>query len=234
MFGCIAAGRLVQTNMQQVDATKYVFELDDPASINHIVVFMTGVQPFPPGYAATVHFLWPRPDVPPQWQLLGMLSNEKPSAIFKLGGSKSSVASLFTHTSSSDSMDSMSSTPATLITPAVAAGIPAQLGISVEPIEVVMAQVAQLGTGTANGAAKPTGALTKISDPGVIAQKLLESLYNHCSSFAGNLPPGATALFGMDWNSTFIPLKAVQDWFNSMQRKLKNDPTGACLFRGTD
>ena len=58
MFGCIVAGRLVQTNMQQVDASKYLFELTDPSSINHLVVFLTGLQAFPPGYAATVHFLW--------------------------------------------------------------------------------------------------------------------------------------------------------------------------------
>jgi hypothetical protein len=48
------------------------------------VVFLLGTIPFDPGYAATVHFLWPGGEN--GWKLLGMLSNEKPSAIFRLRG----------------------------------------------------------------------------------------------------------------------------------------------------
>jgi hypothetical protein len=70
MFGCIVAGRLIQTNIQQVDVNKYIFELPDAATINHIVVFLLGTIPFDPGYAATVHFLWPGGEN--GWKLLGM------------------------------------------------------------------------------------------------------------------------------------------------------------------
>jgi len=42
---------------------------------------MLGTVPFPEGYGATVHLHWPGQD---EFQLLGMLSNEKPSAIFKV------------------------------------------------------------------------------------------------------------------------------------------------------
>ncbi|RKP13689.1 hypothetical protein BJ684DRAFT_5000, partial [Piptocephalis cylindrospora] len=59
MFGCLAAGRLVQTEMQQVEETKWVVPLPDARSINHLVVFLLGTVPFPPGYAATVHLEWP-------------------------------------------------------------------------------------------------------------------------------------------------------------------------------
>lgn len=57
----------MQTNLQQVDVNKYVFELSDAQNINHIVVFLLGTIPFEPGYAATVHLLWPNKE----WQLLG-------------------------------------------------------------------------------------------------------------------------------------------------------------------
>ncbi|KAF9319209.1 hypothetical protein BG003_009669 [Podila horticola] len=70
MFGCIVAGRLVQTNLQQVDVNKFTFQLDDAENINHIVVFLLGTIPFQPGYAATVHLLWPNKT----WQLLGVSS----------------------------------------------------------------------------------------------------------------------------------------------------------------
>ncbi|KAI8822576.1 uncharacterized protein EV422DRAFT_524534 [Fimicolochytrium jonesii] len=222
MFGCIIAGRLVQTNMQQVDATKYVFDLEDPQSINHIVVFMTGVQAFPPGFAATVHFLWPSPSAAPQWQLLGMLSNEKPSAIFKLGGNKA-VASAFTN--------SNGMSPTTVMTPGIAATSPAQLGISVESIDIVMAQINTLHANSPSRNPAAAGAIVRNVDPMKLVEKVLESLYNFCSSFAGPLPPMSTALFGMDWGSTFIPLKALQDWYLMMQRKLKADPSGGSIIR---
>ncbi|TPX58824.1 hypothetical protein SpCBS45565_g07897 [Spizellomyces sp. 'palustris'] len=150
-----------------------------------------------------------------------MLSNEKPSAIFKLGGSKSVASTAF---SGSDVM-----MDDTLVTPGVAATIPAQLGISVEPIDVVMAQVSRLQPSSSGPAT--SGALLKSVDPAQLVTKILENFYNHCSGFAGNLPLGGNALFGMDWNTTFIPLKAVQDWYNSMQRKLKLDPSGNSLFK---
>ncbi|KAI8901338.1 hypothetical protein BC833DRAFT_578366 [Globomyces pollinis-pini] len=61
-----------------------MFELMDASSINHIVIFLLG-QPFPEGFGATVHFLWPS-TTNPSWVFLGILTNDKPSAIFKLGG----------------------------------------------------------------------------------------------------------------------------------------------------
>ncbi|KAI9017385.1 hypothetical protein BC832DRAFT_22303 [Gaertneriomyces semiglobifer] len=225
MFGCIVAGRLVQTNLQQVDMTKYVFELEQPAEINHIVVFMTGAQPFPPGLAATVHFLWPSLSRSPQWQFLGMISNEKPSAIFKLGGKK--VTSAF----AAGNEDAMQEE--TLISPGVAAMAPAQLGISIEPVQVVQAQVEVARQAKAQQPAN-TGALVKNIDPSAVIAKLLEHFYNHCASFAGHIPLGGSALFGLDWNTTYIPLKALQDWYHSMQRKLKTDPSGVQFMKAAD
>ncbi|KAH9996332.1 hypothetical protein BJV77DRAFT_176700 [Russula vinacea] len=59
MFGCFLAGRLLQTNLQQIDETKAAFELPAAETINHISVFLLGTVPFPDGYGATVHFFWP-------------------------------------------------------------------------------------------------------------------------------------------------------------------------------
>lgn len=42
MFGCCVAGRLLQTNLQQIDETHAAFELPSATSINHICVFLLG------------------------------------------------------------------------------------------------------------------------------------------------------------------------------------------------
>jgi hypothetical protein len=42
MFGCCVAGRLLQTNLQQIDETHALFELPQASTINHVCVFLLG------------------------------------------------------------------------------------------------------------------------------------------------------------------------------------------------
>uniref|UniRef100_A0A8C6WDA4 Protein Hikeshi n=1 Tax=Nannospalax galili TaxID=1026970 RepID=A0A8C6WDA4_NANGA len=80
MFGCLVAGRLVQTAAQQVAEDKFVFDLPDYENINHVVVFMLGTIPFPEGMGRCVYFSY----LDSNGQLLGFVMNGKPSAIFKI------------------------------------------------------------------------------------------------------------------------------------------------------
>ncbi|KAJ3332850.1 hypothetical protein HDU76_012843 [Blyttiomyces sp. JEL0837] len=133
---------------------------------------------------------------------------------------------------SSDSMleDSM---PSTSMEPPITAS----LGISIEPMENCLAALEMknvvgqhMNGGGGDMAMVPLGLGKVVStDPPQVAGKLLESLYNYCASFATSLPPNAQALFGLDWSTTYIPLKALQDWFNNTQRKLKADPSASFL-----
>uniref|UniRef100_A0A3Q2QA02 Protein Hikeshi n=1 Tax=Fundulus heteroclitus TaxID=8078 RepID=A0A3Q2QA02_FUNHE len=93
MFGCLVAGRLVQTDAVQVASDKFVFNLADYENVNHVVVFMLGTVPFPAGMGGAVYFSFP--DLvsgAPVWQLLGFITNDKPSAIFKISGLKAGEA----------------------------------------------------------------------------------------------------------------------------------------------
>ena len=72
----------VTTDFTQINEKQVVFNLPDCESINHVVIFLTGVQPFPDGFGGSVYFCWPK--MQSSWHLLGFISNEKPSAIFKI------------------------------------------------------------------------------------------------------------------------------------------------------
>lgn len=73
----------VQTDAQQVGPTQFVFNLADVERIHHVIVFLTGVTPFPDGMGGGVYYCYPTPEGPTS-QLLGFIGNNKPSAIFKL------------------------------------------------------------------------------------------------------------------------------------------------------
>jgi hypothetical protein len=105
MFGMIVSGRLVSTAWEQAGPTNVVAEIQDADSVNHVVVFLTGAVPFPEGswdtlgsgccagMGGAVYFCWPQPGGAGQvWQLLGVISNVKPSAIFRIGRLKRSAS----------------------------------------------------------------------------------------------------------------------------------------------
>uniref|UniRef100_L7LZI1 Uncharacterized protein n=1 Tax=Rhipicephalus pulchellus TaxID=72859 RepID=L7LZI1_RHIPC len=121
IFGAIVTGRLVQTDFQTVDQTKFLINIPDPDSINHIVVFLTGTQPFPEGFGGSVYFCYPSPEAVGNWQLLGFISNAKPSAIFRISKHRKECSEM--HAFSAHGFSSV-----------------AQLGISVEPLAQIQFQ----------------------------------------------------------------------------------------------
>lgn len=78
----------VQTDFAPMSETQFLITITEADAINHAVVFLTGLAPLPPGTAGMVYWSWPDPAAPPNWQLLGHISNAKPSAIFKIGNLK--------------------------------------------------------------------------------------------------------------------------------------------------
>ena len=59
----------------------------------------------------------------------------------------------------------------------------------------------------------------------VIAQRIAKNLFNYLSSFASaNLPPGVMALGGLRVDTTYVPLKAFEDWWGKFNRKIETDP----------
>ncbi|EPS93222.1 hypothetical protein FOMPIDRAFT_1170730 [Fomitopsis schrenkii] len=191
MFGCCIAGRLLQTNLQQVDDTHAVFELPNAETINHICVFLLGTVPFPDGYGATVHFHWPGKG----FQLLGMLSNDKPSAIFRLRGTFSA----------------QTSRPA-LFNPdaAPAAETTAILGIAIEPLPTIDAELASLPSAVA----RPN---TALPDATLLAERIVKHLFNYISGFMGGGPVTPDSV---------VPMAMIAKWYEIFISKVRNTGIG--------
>ncbi|KAK9368049.1 hypothetical protein V1509DRAFT_624108 [Lipomyces kononenkoae] len=199
MFGAICAGRPVQTNLQQVDESKFVFQIEDGARVNHIVVFLLPGTVLDPTVAASVYFQWPGKP----FELLGAISNSKPSAIFRVNQGT-------TVTTSSSSMDDMvDDVPS-------AEAITISLGISIEPAAQVEAQLNELraktngGNSTALAVRTAPKATVDPNSTAALAGKIMSHAFNFLSGFA--TPDG------------MVSLKSFNDWWQKFQGKLARDP----------
>ncbi|ORY27620.1 hypothetical protein BCR39DRAFT_565640 [Naematelia encephala] len=178
MFGAIVAGRLVQTNLQQIDETHFVFPLEQPYEINHLTVFLLGTVPFPDGYGASVHFAWPGQEYIP----LGVLTNTKPSAIFRLRP----------HLPSSNPQSLPTGT--------------ATLGIEIAPAAQIEALLAELGGGE-DGKVRGKEVVARV-EVGKVAEKVVKNLFNYLHSFGGEVKltpetPIPLSIF-QQWYTNFV------------------------------
>lgn len=84
MFGVVIPGRPIITEFQTIDPTKAISIIDYPATVAEITFFLLPNTPIPPGYGAILYFA-----VPPfnSWVLLGAVTANKPSGIFRTGWS---------------------------------------------------------------------------------------------------------------------------------------------------
>uniref|UniRef100_A0A1B6C384 Uncharacterized protein n=1 Tax=Clastoptera arizonana TaxID=38151 RepID=A0A1B6C384_9HEMI len=195
IFGILATGRLVQTDFSQVGSKQFLINIPDADDINYISVFMTGVEPFPEGLAGLIYFSWPDPDAPPNWQLLGYIANDKPSSVFKISTLKKNHELLAPKTG----MLSFDQRKISHV---------AQIGISVETIDVVQQQIALI-----DKTAKNQTLFVEFS------QKMIQNLFNFASSFAVT-----QAQMTPNPNETFIPLSVVQNWYQNFERRLAINP----------
>ncbi|KCV71426.1 hypothetical protein H696_02374 [Fonticula alba] len=273
MFGVLAAGRLVRTDAQIISPTHCVFSVSSaPRLPDHVAVFLTGNAPLPEGFGAGVHIGWPRSPVPgagafphapgPEpdyaWRFLGVITNDKPSAIFRLRAQVSALASLSLpggHPDSGMVLDadgapsgigvgssvfSSSHSPNNAGGPA--ADVPMLIGLSIEPLGALEAQVCALprpGAGAApaqphnalvlasaaSAGASPTAAgglppHQQVASSAAIAQNLADHLVNYVTSFVGSGPGVDPQAAAMGAAAT----RLIQDWRGSVDRRLRTDP----------
>lgn len=196
MFGIIVAGQLVQTNFQIVGEKQFLVNIAKAENVNHIVVFLTGSMPFPDGCGGLVYFSFPDPQSPPCWHLLGYISNDKPSAIFKI----SNLRDISKYALNSDGT--------TLMFGQGDISLNAQIGISVESLANIQQQC-------------PASLTESVSVPACIefSQKMLKNFINYASSFMvtqSEMTPNPT--------ESFIPVSALRNWYTNFERRLMQNP----------
>lgn len=202
MFGYICGGRPIETNINQIEPTKFVFTIPDAAKINHIAIFMIPGAQLPENLAAAVYAQLPGKE---EFQFLGSLTQAKQSAIFKLnmGGASSLTNDV---DAMMDEEDQASPEGSSVIT----------FGISIEAIDVVnnyMAAQRLTASKTRKvlpSSTQPQNAPTAPGDISKLAGKIVSNAYNYLASFVD--PQGK------------VPIKSFEEWWNKFQSKLTADP----------
>jgi hypothetical protein len=128
------------------------------------------------------------------------LSNEKPSAIFRLRGTFSSSSA----SAAQDRFSAYSTEQG-----GAAQDVTAILGISIEPLTQIQYQIASLhATGSgAVASSKPDLA----SQPGLLAERIVKHLINYVSSFLG----------GGVGPEVMLPMSIIVKWYESFLSKVK-------------
>ncbi|EFO90433.1 hypothetical protein GCK72_015848 [Caenorhabditis remanei] len=194
IFGVIVSGR-TPIEVLPVSDSEFSCEIVNADSINHVVVFLTGAQPFPDGIGGSVYIRWPTTDGG-NWHYLGFICNQKPSAIFKVAQLHKSDASHSGVFNSGQQMQLYSSGSA-------------QIGINAESLSIIEGRQAADGT-----QASQQSTLVEF------AEKMIRNLINHTESFTQRLVDPATG----GRTQEYIPVTAFQSWYNSFSRRFQANP----------
>jgi protein Hikeshi len=122
------------------------------------------------------------------------LSNEKPSAIFRLRGTFTDTSSAF--------QDSFKDPSAVAV---ASSDVTAMIGLAIEPLSQIQAQLQSLPSTTS----KPS----VLADPVRLAEKIAKNLLNYISSFTGTTAVAAPQ----------VPvLSLAEKWYENFNNKIRN------------
>ncbi|KAG5462317.1 MAG: hypothetical protein BJ554DRAFT_5374 [Olpidium bornovanus] len=124
----------------------------------------------------------------------------------------------------------------------------ATLGISVEPLPLILSQMSSLPAASASspslGAGPPpsssaalvpaaAGGGHTVRDPTAVALRILENFYNYVTSFAASSVPAGAQVLGPPAQvvspNAVVPVRIFVEWYNKICAKVKADPSS--LFK---
>ncbi|EAW12978.1 OPI10 family protein [Aspergillus clavatus NRRL 1] len=230
MFSVIVPGRPCLTDIVAVDAqpngqaTKFAFTFPLNPPFTELVVFFLPGTVLPQDTAAAIYIQLPEPTpspTGPQFRFIGALANEKPSAVFQVQSNPSPARPRRSEAEEEDEMLDEGASGAAGAAPVD--GI-VTLGISIEPIQNVAPQLAELeanagkaGTSTELVRQTPEQRQQKGITTKVLAQRIIGNAFNFLASFASADPSHK--------GQEVVSLKSFQDWWAKFERRVDMDPT---------
>uniref|UniRef100_A0AC35TFY7 DUF775 domain-containing protein n=1 Tax=Rhabditophanes sp. KR3021 TaxID=114890 RepID=A0AC35TFY7_9BILA len=198
VFASMVIGRAVNTGFEMVSPMNFVCNIQDTNEISYIVVFLTGAEPFPAGFGGSIYMRWSNAaSADPAWHYLGAITNEKPSAMFKVSNLNEATP---TYTGFFGA--AQTGTQVSLMT-----HNSCQIGLQVESIPEVDGRVADKVVKPSN-----TSEMTEF------CKKMISNAYNYCQSFITTIPDGAGS------NVEVIPAKVFEQWFVKYETRLNSNP----------
>uniref|UniRef100_A0A915N845 Hikeshi-like domain-containing protein n=1 Tax=Meloidogyne javanica TaxID=6303 RepID=A0A915N845_MELJA len=199
VFGLIIAGRMVQTDFTALKEMEYMIEIQDAESINHLVIFLTGLSPLPVNYGGSIYMSWTPIGGERQWNYLGFISNEKPSALFKIG-------QLTKHTQQQNPQNfsfNASNINTTIFNNSAVHS--ALIGVKVEPMIEILRRNENEETSTSE----------QLSSLALFPEKMLRNFVNFMHSFAVSFPKPNTTQY-----EEYVPAKSVTECVKYRQQIL--------------
>lgn len=205
-FGIILSSRPVETTPNVLSPTQYAYVVPSTPPFSHLVVFIMPGTTLPADTLAGVYIQLP--GSAPKFKFLGVLANDKQSAIFRVSGS-SVNGQVNANGGNEDEMTDVDASinEASSIT----------VGISIEPTASVQTQLATLqNSGPASNAQvlSPKAIQVTTHTTKVLAQRIIQNAFNFLASFAGNTVGG----------EEMVPLKSFKAWWEKFERRVEADP----------
>lgn len=169
--------------------------------------------------AGCIFFSLPDPNAPPTWHYLGFLTNQKPSAIYKLNNLTQSK--LDSRNGETNNNTSMPNNGIIAFNYLQSPRLVAQIGISIESLTSEVASMAPAIETT----------VSKANSFTEFINKTVGNLYNYCLSFSRSAEEVAASQNspfqplggGNGGNTQYVPLKCIQTWYENYTRRLSND-----------
>ena len=225
MFALLVPGRPILPQPTTTHSqTQCSFTVPSSPPFSHMAIFLHPGQTLPLDTLAAVYI-----QIPPstEFKLLGSISNEKQSVMYKvsLGREAQQSGSIegVPEVKEEVMLDDATETPATQ-PPTDGAAADITVGISLEPAAQVQATLAAQSQSSAPSQPTMDDTLSTPDTAGVmpsgemvkkLAQKIGQNAFNFLSSFAEAGAGGKEV----------VPIRAFQDWWSKFEGKVSRDPS---------
>uniref|UniRef100_A0AC34PUE0 Hikeshi-like domain-containing protein n=1 Tax=Panagrolaimus sp. JU765 TaxID=591449 RepID=A0AC34PUE0_9BILA len=192
-FAVVASGHLVQANFTTEDGEFFSLVLPNVGIVDHLAVFLTGSIFFPDDKAGSIYIRFQ--SAPDNWLYLGMLSNQKPSAFFRISNvnRKDSTISHINRPLQPDGFSESNEEAAEIL------------------IHIESAVIANGRVGDKQVSVSPNNFLA-------FQQKMVKSFVNFASSFVRSFPTEMGNI------GQFVPVEVVTQWYDKFSKKLEINP----------